>query len=88
MVQEAYTKELLEKYEVTWGQGTDAPNYKVPEVEEIEEGEAELLAGEVQKAQALTGALLWLRPRTRPDLLSAWSRGYVTVDDSKARSIT
>ena len=36
----------------------------MPEVEEIEEGEAELLAGEVQKAQALTGALLWLRPST------------------------
>jgi len=65
---EAYTKELLEKYEVTWGQATDAPNYKVPKVEEIEEGEAELLAGEAQKAQAWTGALLWLSARTTPDL--------------------
>lgn len=37
-------------------------------MEEIEEGEAELLAGEAQKAQAWTGALLWLSARTTPDL--------------------
>ena len=60
VVQEAYTKELLKKYEITWGQATDVPNYKVPKLEEIEEGTAGISEQEVQKAQAMTGALLRL----------------------------
>ena len=67
VVQEAYTKDLLDKYEVTWNQATDVPNYKIPELEEME-SKGDVKATEIQASQAMTGALLWLSTRTRPDL--------------------
>ena len=60
--QQSYTAELLQRHGITRTRPTPASNTPVPE--EPEEYSKE----ELKVAQGLTGELLWLAIRTRPDI--------------------
>ena len=60
--QSAYAKELVEKWGVR--EKMEVPMYKAPEEEE------ELDPTMLRRAQAITGGLLWLATKTRPDLMA------------------
>ena len=64
IAQTMYEKEILAKWNVT---GKSAfPAFKISEEDEMSR---EFDQNELREAQALTGALLWLSTRTRPDLV-------------------
>ncbi|CAE7253805.1 RE1, partial [Symbiodinium sp. KB8] len=68
MSQGAYIRELLHRYDVK-------DQSAVPMTKRVEPERAEALTvEEVREAQALTGALLWVSTRTRPDLSYVVSR--------------
>ena len=60
--QSAYAKELVEKWGVK--EKVEIPAFKIPEEEE------ELDAVKLREAQAITGGLLWLATKTRPNLMA------------------
>ena len=60
--QSAYAKELVEKWGVR--ERMEVPMYKAPEEEE------EVDPTMLRRAQAITGGLLWLATKTRPDLMA------------------
>lgn len=61
--QECYTRELLERH---------GDRSAVPFIRILEEKEAEVVSqNDVRQAQKITGELLWLSGRTRPDLAAA-----------------
>lgn len=62
--QQDYVTEVLKRWEVT--SKAQYPNYKVLEEDENYEGTVQ--EADVKEAQAMTGALLWLSTRTRPEL--------------------
>ena len=64
LTQQAYEQELLER----WPQQRSSPQIqlKVPQPDAEDEDDATI--EEVREAQALTGALLWLSTRCRPEL--------------------
>eukprot|EP00439_Symbiodinium_sp_Y106_P053438 s3512_g7.t1 len=68
MTQRAYTQELLNRYNVDEEAGVPIAKWTEPESTEP------VRADRVKEAQALTGALLWLSTRTRPDLAYVVSR--------------
>ena len=68
MCQTAYVRELLGRYGVEEFASTPITRWTEPEVGPPPEAEA------VKEAQAMTGALLWLSTRTRPDLAYVVSR--------------
>lgn len=65
LIQQAYEQELLER----WPQEKSSPQVRlrVPAPDAEDEGDA--TAEEIKEAQALTGALLWLSTRCRPELV-------------------
>ena len=63
--QRSYEQELLSRWKVS--DKLAFPAFKV--TEEDEAGDEHLRAEDIKTAQALTGALLWLSTRTRPDLV-------------------
>ena len=68
--QSAYAKELVDKWGVQ--EKVDVPVFKAPEEEE------ELDSTMLRRAQAITGGLLWLATKTRPDLMA----GVATMERS------
>ena len=68
MTQRSYVQELLQRYGVTEGAATPISKWVEPEAP------VAVTAAEVKEAQAVTGALLWLSTRTRPDLSYVVSR--------------
>lgn len=64
--QPSYTKDLIERHGVTVSRSSPMPKVEIPE-----EPEENLTATEVKAAQALTGELLWLSIRSRPDIAFA-----------------
>ena len=68
MTQKSYVQELLQRYGVTEGAATPISKWVEPEAP------VAVTAAEVKEAQAVTGALLWLSTRTRPDLSYVVSR--------------
>ena len=63
VAQPSYTKDLLERHQVTQVRSCPMPKWDVPV--EPEEG---VTGHEVKAAQAVTGELLWLSVRSRPDV--------------------
>ena len=76
--QKAFAEDLVAKWDIK--EGTEALNYKLPD-EDSKDGTPE----EIREAQAITGALLWLASKTRPDIavavaaMSRWTRKGVEV---------
>ena len=68
MSQSAYVRELLGRYCIEESASTPITRWAEPEVG------APPSAEEVKEAQAITGALLWLSTRTRPDISYVVSR--------------
>ena len=68
MCQTAYVRELLGRYGVEEFASTPITRWTEPEVGPPPSAE------EIKEAQAITGALLWLSTRTRPDLAYVVSR--------------
>ena len=66
--QEAYIRELLQRYEVSGEASVPLTKWSDPDKEESVTPE------EVKEAQALTGGLLWVSTRTRPDVSYAVAR--------------
>ncbi|CAE7787133.1 RE1 [Symbiodinium sp. CCMP2592] len=66
--QVAYIRELLQRYNVTEDAAVPITKWTDPELPESVTPE------EVKEAQAITGALLWVSTRTRPDISYAVSR--------------
>ena len=64
--QKSYARELLNRHEVV----TESPYVRVPEEKEVVQPTLKL----VKQAQKLTGELLWLSGRTRPDVAAAIQR--------------
>ena len=70
--QKSYTTELLKRHE-----GIVPRNYPIPKQEPVEEVETPSV-DDVRRAQAVTGELLWIAVRSRPDIsyaVSVMSRG-------------
>ena len=82
--QNAYTKELLNRYEV-WKRGRpiSIPARDAAEPEE----ELDRTAEEIHDAQRFAGELLWLSTKTRPDLAFAVSRICSTTTRAPKLSI-
>ena len=76
--QKAFAEDLVAKWDIK--EGTEALSYKLPD-EDSKDGTPE----EIREAQAITGALLWLASKTRPDIavavaaMSRWTRKGVEV---------
>ncbi|CAE7887157.1 GIP, partial [Symbiodinium necroappetens] len=68
MSQSAYVRELLGRYCIEESASTPITRWAEPEVGSPPSSE------EVKEAQAITGALLWLSTRTRPDIAYVVSR--------------
>ncbi|CAE7203184.1 GIP, partial [Symbiodinium sp. CCMP2456] len=68
MTQKAYIIELLQRYNVGTYASSPIGKWVEPEIEENPSPEA------IKEAQAMTGALLWISTRTRPDLSYVVSR--------------
>ena len=68
MSQSAYVRELLGRYGIEESASTPITRWTEPEAG------SQPSAGEIKEAQAMTGALLWLSTRTRPDLAYVVSR--------------
>ena len=68
MSQSAYVRELLGRYGIEESSSTPITRWTEPEVGSTPS------ADEIKEAQAITGALLWLSTRTRPDLAYVVSR--------------
>ncbi|CAE7362962.1 RE2, partial [Symbiodinium necroappetens] len=68
LTQRAYVQELLNRYQIE--NESSVPLYKWAEPD----GQDVVQAEQVREAQAITGALLWLSTRTRPDLAYVVSR--------------
>ena len=66
--QTAYLRELLQRFQVTTTSLVPITKWVEPEIK----GEPELW--EVREAQAITGALLWISTRSRPDISFAVSK--------------
>ena len=82
--QNLFEQELLSRWDVT-----EAMAYLAFKSEEDDVATSEVHVGDVKNAQALTGALLWLSTRTRPDLVhgvSVMSR-LVTKNPKKSLEI-
>ena len=62
IAQPSYTKELLERHQVTKTRSSPMPKIEPPDTTE------DLSKESIRRAQALTGELLWLSIRTRPDI--------------------
>ena len=62
MTQRAYVKELLKRYQVDEDSGMPVNKWVEPEAPDS------VTLEQIREAQAVTGALLWLSTRTRPDL--------------------
>ena len=76
--QKAFAEDLVTKWNIQ--EGTEVLTYRLPD-ENSKDGTAE----EIRKAQAITGALLWLASKTRPDIavavaaMSRWAKKGVEV---------
>ncbi|CAE7208375.1 TY5A, partial [Symbiodinium necroappetens] len=68
MSQSAYVRELLGRYGIEESASTPITRWTEPEAG------SQPSAEEIKEAQAMTGALLWLSTRTRPDLAYVVSR--------------
>ena len=79
--QTMFEQELLSRWNVT--ETLVYPAFKVIEEEDVM-NPAEI-NDEVKSAQALTGALLWLSTRTRPDLVHGV--GDVSIGDKEPREV-
>ena len=82
--QSMYEKEILAKWDIK-----EKTPYPVFKISEEDEQPHDFTAAELRDAQAITGALLWLSTRSRPDLvygLSAMSR-LVSKNPAKSMSI-
>ncbi|CAE7753361.1 RE1 [Symbiodinium sp. CCMP2592] len=66
--QVAYIRELLQRYNVTEDAAVPISKWTDPDLPDS------VSASEVKEAQAITGALLWVATRTRPDISYAVSR--------------
>ncbi|CAE7259665.1 GIP [Symbiodinium sp. CCMP2592] len=62
MTQRAYVKELLNRYEIDTEASVPINKWTEPE------GAEAATIDQIREAQAVTGALLWLATRTRPDI--------------------
>ena len=62
MSQKAYISELLNRYQIQNGASVPLVKWSEPEAPE------EVTVEQVRAAQAITGALLWLSTKTRPDI--------------------
>ena len=65
LTQQAYEQELLER----WPQEKSSPQVQLRVPAPDAEDESDATAEEIKEAQALTGALLWLSTRCRPELV-------------------
>ena len=76
--QKAFAEDLVTKWNIQ--EGTEVLTYKLPD-ENSKDGTAE----EIREAQAITGALLWLASKMRPDIAAAvaamlrWTKKGVEV---------
>ena len=76
--QKAFAEDLVAKWDIK--EGMEALSYKLPD-EDSKDGTPD----EIREAQAITGALLWLASKTRPDIavavaaMSRWTRKGVEV---------
>ena len=62
--QKKYEQEMVQRFGIK--KSIDFPNVRLTEEDEISSGD--IKAEEVKMAQSMTGALVWLSARTRPDL--------------------
>ena len=69
--QNKYELEMLQRWNIT--KATDVPNYRINEDDDTPSDPVE--PQQIKQAHSVTGALLWLATRTRPDL----SVGVATV---------
>ena len=63
VAQPSYTKDLLERHQVTQVRSCPMPKCEVPV-----DPEEDITASEIKAAQAITGEVLWLAVRSRPDI--------------------
>ncbi|CAE7537698.1 RE1 [Symbiodinium sp. CCMP2592] len=68
LAQSAYIRELLQRYNITEEATVPITKWSDPELPES------VTPSEIKEAQAVTGALLWVSTRTRPDISYAVSR--------------
>ena len=82
MSQRSYIQELLSRYSVEEEAGTPITKWVEPECKE------DVIVDQVREAQGITGALLWLSTRTRPDLAYVVARCGQQATKSPRLSIT
>ena len=68
VAQPSYTRDLLDRHDVKESRGSPMPKLEIPV-----EPEENLVVEEIRKAQGVTGELLWLAVRSRPDIAFAVS---------------